>query len=687
VKPSSRSSLFLFFSGLLWLVGRTDLEAVSGRWESVGPDSGALVQLLAVSPSATATVYAAVLQSLPDGLLAGSIARTDDSGQSWKMLATGLPQISSLAVDPGSLSIAYVGTAAGVFKTTSGGIRWEASSDGLDSLEVNSLAIDPLSPSILYAGTTAPTSPGSDKSAGGVYKSIDGGLTWRKSSTGLTENAFGFLSAGLVTVAPSSPATIYTVNTEGIYKSVDAGSNWSLVNRLSGDLVFSLAIDLNSPSTVCLGAQYAILKTTDGGATWIRIGQNSGLPFELIRSLTADPVSPLTIYAGTQNGLVKTTDGGTTWVPLANGPRRAVAFAIDPRSPSILYADGVLKSTDGGETWISAKKGLRKMGVSSVVVAPGLPTFVYAAGAREGGLGVFKSADRGVTWTQTGTGLPDATVYSLAGDPLSEGTLFAGTGGGLYKTTDGATTWVPLPTPPVIYGNPWVTSIAVDPQTSSTVYAATSPVYIGLGNFAGGGVLKTIDGGDSWTLLSNTLVGKYTGPIVIDPHESSTLYIASGPTLFKSTDGGASTVPLSFGIDLGSVAVTSVAIDDYAGTVYAGTSGAGIFKSTDGGSIWIRINRGLTELRVGAIAIDRSAPATLYVGTRAGVFRSEDSGATWQSFSTGLANSGIQSLAIAIGGPKTIYAGTYDDGVFRLDLSSSSSLPMRASPRVLTPRG
>lgn len=684
MKPSSRLSPLLLFSGLLGLVGAADLEAVSGRWESVGPDSGAVVRLLAVAPSATATVYAAVAQFLSDGLEGGSIYRTDDSGQSWKKLATGLPKISSLAVDPGSPSIAYVGTAAGISKTTNGGIRWEAASNGLDSLEINSLAIDPLSPSILYAGTNAPTSPGSDKSAGGVYKSVDGGLTWRKSSTGLTENAFGYLSASLVTVAPSSPATIYTVSTEGIYKSVDAGSNWSLVNRLV-DPVFSLAIDPNSPSTVYVGAQYAVLKTTDGGATWIRIEQSSGLPFELIRSLTVDPVSPLTIYAGTQKGLVKTTDGGATWVPLANGPRGVVAFAIDPRSPSILYADGVLKSTDGGATWISAKKDLRKMWVSSVVVGPGFPTFVYAAGARGGGLGVFKSPDRGATWTQTGTGLPDATVYSLTGDPRSEGTLYAGTGDGLYKTTDGAITWVHLPTPPVAYGNPWVTSIAVDPQTSSTVYAATSPVYLGLGNSDGGGVLKTIDGGDSWTTLRNTLVGKYTGPIAIDPHESSTLYIASGPTLFKSTDGGASTVALNFGIDLGSVAVTSVAIDDHAGTVYAGTSGAGIFKSTDGGSSWIRINHGLTELRVGAIAIDRSAPATLYVGTRTGVFRSESAGLTWHSFSAGLANPGIQSLAIALGDPKTIYAGTYDDSVFRLDLSSP--LPMPASPRVLTPRG
>jgi photosystem II stability/assembly factor-like uncharacterized protein len=394
----------------------------------------------------------------------------------------------------------------------------------------------------------------------------------------------------------------------------------------------------------------------------------------------------LTIYAGTQNGLVKTTDGGTTWVPLANGPRDDVAFAIDPRSPSILYAGGVLKSTDGGATWIPVKNGLRKMWVSSLVVVPGFPTFVYAAGVREGALGVSKSTDRGATWAQTGTGLPDATIDSLTGDPLSGSTLFAATSRGIYKTTDGAITWVHLPTPPVIYGNPWVTSIAVDPQTSSTVYAATSPVYVGVGNFDGGGVLKTTDGGDSWTTLSNTLVGKYTGPIVIDPHESATLYIASRSTLFKSTDGGASTLPLSFGVDLGYAVVTSLGIDDHTGTIYAGTSGAGMFKSTDGGSTWIRINRGLTELQVMAIAIDPGASATLYVGTAAGVFRSEDAGLTWRSFSAGLANPDVQSLAIAPGDPKTIYAGTYDDSVFRLDLSSSS-LPMPASPRVLKPRG
>jgi photosystem II stability/assembly factor-like uncharacterized protein len=673
-------------------VGRAGLEAVPGRWESVGPDSGALIQVLAVSPSANATVYAAVAQNSPYGGLGSSIFRTDDGGQSWRTLATKLPQISSLVLDPGSSSIAYIGTAAGIFKTTNGGIRWQSISNGLDSLDINSLAIDPLSPSILYAGANAPTLPGSDRSAGGLFKSIDGGLTWRKSSTGIPENSFGFLSARLVTLAPSSPGTIYTVNTEGIYKSVDAGSNWSLVNPLAGDYIFSLAVDPKSPSTIYLGAQYAVLKTTDGGATWKRIEQSNGLPFELIRSLATDPLSPLTIYAGyagTHAGLSKSTDGGSTWASLANGPQGAlgdsVAFAIDPRNPSVLYANGS-KSTDGGVTWILAQKGLRKMWVASIAVGSGVSAPVYAAGvAREGGMGVFKSSDRGATWTQTGTGLPDATVYSLAEDPLSEGTLFAGTSDGLYKTIDGAITWV-RQTPAPNDWTPWVTSIAVDPRNGTTAYAATRQQYIGLGNYAGGGLLKTTDGGDSWTTLSNSLVKRSTGPIAIDPHEPSTLYIASGDTLFKSTDGGASTFPLIFGSDVGSVTLTSIAVDDREGAVYAGTFGAGIFKSTDGGSNWIRINQGLTEPYVEAIAIDRSTPETLYAGTRGGVFQSEDAGLTWHFFSAGLTNSGVKSIAITLGGAKTIYVGTDDDSVFRLNLSSSSP-PMPASPRVLTPRG
>jgi photosystem II stability/assembly factor-like uncharacterized protein len=320
-------------------------------------------------------------------------------------------------------------------------------------------------------------------------------------------------------------------------------------------------------------------------------------------------------------------------VPGAGSPSYIAAIQIDPKRPNVVYASAlggsrgaVIKSTDGGRTWNAADTGLR--------------------------------APRGHHTPFTGL-----RVDALAIDPRSPNVLYAGTGLGVYKTSDGAKTWKlaskgidlrgdPLPHR-LIEGTIW--ALAVDPAQTSRVYAASG------GGVDGGGVVMTNNGGGTWT---NVLSGHFVVNLAVDPRRPKTVYASdsSDPSMtplgsiYKSVDGGGTwraTGPpglrdRSFG--------RPVVIDRRPpGTVYAGGS-RGLFASTNGGGTWSSVLQlSSASNAVHAIALDPSRANVLYVGTTRGIVRSGDGGQTWSA--PRLAGRLVSSIAIARTRPQTIYAG------------------------------
>jgi hypothetical protein len=165
-------------------------------------------------------------------------------------------------------------------------------------------------------------------------------------------------------------------------------------------------------------------------ADWIGLGLNGWKAL----ALAVDPETPTTLYAGTDGGGVfKTTDGGASWnAGLTN--RMVLALALDPQTPTTLYAGtygGVFKTTDGGASWSAA--GLANRIVLALALDPQTPTTLYAG--TDGG-GVFKTTDGGASWSAMNGGLTLLTVRALALDPQTPTTLYAGTdGGGIFRWT------------------------------------------------------------------------------------------------------------------------------------------------------------------------------------------------------------------------------------------------------------
>src|SRR5574341_701255 len=253
------------------------------------------------------------------------------------------------------------------------------------------------------------------------------------------------------------------------------------------------------------------------------------------------PKNPDIIYVATNDYIYKTRDGGQTWTNLSRGMShsRVIAMTIDPAYPATVYAgtkgDAVYKSHDGGQRWVSQRSGLDDATISSVVnqfvFDPADNTHLYAATT----MGVFESKNAGDSWTKRMDGMKEVLmVVTLAMDPTRSFVLYAGTSGGAYKSSDGAGHWEKVNNglvPPEIIKSSralGVTAVQVDPFAPDTVYAATL-----------NGLYKTMDGAKSWVRIAQSLQDQMMIGMLLDRSRAGVLYLVGRSGVHRSEDGGA----------------------------------------------------------------------------------------------------------------------------------------------------
>jgi photosystem II stability/assembly factor-like uncharacterized protein len=598
---------------------------------------------------------------------------------------------------------------------------WTEVDAGLPRTQVGAriLLVNPSYPSKVYA-----VSSGLPNGWGSLFKSTNGGGTWE-----LVKSISGVLT---LVIDPRDSSKLYAIVRGRVLKSTDEGLTWT---STSGELgsAWALAIDPRESSTLYTLAMGGIFKTTDAGASWSRKPTPSTLVYG--DQILIDPSDPATIYVISDAGLLKSIDGGENWsapLPLAGLPGSARLLAIDPAHPSTIYITNIasaghwsiFKSMDGGATWIPSNSGLASDAyVTSMLIDPGSETIYasYIVGDPTGG--IAKSTDGGTSWTPVNGGLPSSIppIYSLALASAKPATLLAGYmdvyggRGGVYKSTDGATSWNETRGMAVVD----VHAFAIDPRDRGTLYATVSDE------------LAKSSRGTDWTTLfrfpSSSLGSTLISSFLIDPNDPKTLYTAvqgsagcfqDGRWLRKTTDQGASWsalapggwcgfgaglafgandsntiyagaqdpddcgAPLGTTSDAGATWSTSL-VDAWLGTLVStpgqpaalfAASGRGVIKSTDGGRNWS--NTGLTAGHVGVLAVDTRNPNILYAGVDQdwfggavlGFFRTTDGGATWSMFGDGLADviaTGTLFSALAIDPERSIlYLGTSGSGVF-----------------------
>jgi photosystem II stability/assembly factor-like uncharacterized protein len=356
---------------------------------------------------------------------------------------------------------------------------------------------------------------------------------------------------------------------------------------------------------------------------------------------------------------------------------------MDPQNPGTLYAvteqyadddfstNKVFKSTDGGATWNEADSGLPADDPCGLEFLPIAQQNVATLYARAGcTLKLFKSTDGATSWAPAaglvGPLYAGLNVVAVAIDPQDSSTLYAAAEGAdtaghltvaVFKSSNGAASWSEtgsgLPTAGgqtafVPFG-----AFAIDPKNPNTVYVTRFGI----------GVYKSTDGGASWHAANSglpNLVNDYEfmsccgSGVVIDPQNPSTLYAPGmdpvNTVVFKSTNGGGSWKAVS---SLGPAGLPVLAIDPQ-GTVYAGYR----LTSADGGVTWAATTFRLPDTPVPSLALDPQNPGTLY----AGAFRTTDAGMNWYLATTSFGGS-VAALAIDPQTPSMVYAGTRESKI------------------------
>lgn len=463
---------------------------------------------------------------------------------------------------------------------------------------------------------------------------------WAEAPSGVW-NSLG-PSGGYVTslvVAPGASGGLYAGTFGGgVFESTDGGTTWTAKNTGLADLyVLALACDPKHPTTLYCGTySQCAFKSVDGGTTWMNVRQ--GLGANSVKCLLVSPASSKTVFAGGNNGLYRSTDGGLSWQSLR--ALNTTSLAVNPASPKEIYAatiNGLIVTTDGGNSWNDAP-----LDASTNVVLGGTATApgTVIVGCFQGGIAV--STDGAQTWTTAAGPIATANVVSLARDPSTPNTLYAGAShnGGVFKSSDGGTTWAPLPG---ALTNPNVFALTVVSGQGRTLLAGTGPYDDSLsvgGVIGGAGVFASQDDGASWQPANAGLIATSLSGVAVNPSRPSELYAATlGGGLFKSEDGGTSWS--AEGAGKFNYNVTSVLLDPsnpnqlFAATApnafFDSISPGGIYGSPDGGSTWQTIDAWTPAPDVLSLAAAPTQPTTLYAGQywTGGLYRSTDGGQTW----------------------------------------------------------
>ena len=322
---------------------------------------------------------------------------------------------------------------------------------------------------------------------------------------------------------------------------------------------------------------------------------------------------------------------------LGPGTRYGVtAIAVDPREPQVLFAGsdqgGLYASSDGGATWRAiwpqGTEASVTNHVSGIEIDPGNPDVVYVAvdnyvRSREPG-GIFRSADGGRTWHAANEGLPGPEVGFLEVNPHLPGVVYAGVSKQIFRSLNHGKTWhrVLDAGVGVLYTDPW---------DSRVLYAA------------GRGLLKSTDGGESWTSIGHGIPFAEVGvlSLAVDPREPGVLIagasdLSTGPDstpgrIYRSTDGGDSWRMIS---EVGSWLTTMFVDPDHPETILVGSGASkgtvlGTFLSTDGGLSWDQIHdAGARQIVASPAEAGTYLAAMRSGGPHLGVVRIEVGGAT-----------------------------------------------------------
>ncbi|MEW5900515.1 MAG: hypothetical protein AB1715_03530, partial [Acidobacteriota bacterium] len=671
-----------------------------------------------------------IVEKMLDGLKWRSIGPANMGGR-----------VDDIAVVESSPDTIYLATASGgLWKTTNNGVTWKPVFDEQTTSSIGAVAVAPSSPDIVWVGTGEANNRQSSSWGDGVFKSEDGGRTWK--NMGLRETHH----IGRLVIHPTNPDIVYV----------------AALGRLWGP-----------------NKERGLFRTTDGGKTWVNtkfVDENTGFV-----DVAMDRENPGTLYAaayqrqrtaygfsggGPGSGLYKTTDGGDNWVRLTNGLPEGkigrIGIDIYRRNPAIIYAliehkeGGVFRSQDKGETWkkMSATNP-RPMYYSQIRIDPNNDQRIWVLGAP-----MYFSDDGGKTFRSDVVREIHGDHHAMWIDSADSNHIILGSDGGTHLSYDRGQTWDFVNTLPLgqfyevgfdmrkpyyVYGGLQDNGSWGGPSATWNVLGITNDEWVRIGG--GDGFYTQVDPTDFNTIYAESQDGylfrfdlksgesksirpepgdeketyrfNWNSPILISPHNPKKIFYG-GNKLFISLDRGDSweeTADLTTKTDRDKLPIMGVVPDATTlsrndgvshygtittiaesplreGIIYAGTDDGLVQVSRDDGKSWKNVtpappalpkNTYVSRLEASHFVEGRAYAA--FDGHRGDdfkpyVFATEDFGGSWKNISAGLPDLATVSVVREDpSNPDLLFIGSERGAFFSLDRGANwtrikSNLPL-----------
>lgn len=357
----------------------------------------------------------------------------------WKRISIGQEftrdTVTAIAIDPTDPDVIYVGTTnAGIFKSIDGGLSWRPAQKDLGRALIHTLVFDSVDSNTLYAGT----------SLGGVYKTTDGGMNWIAANKGIRGSGWEWVS--IVVNNPNHGGELLYTHADGIYATTDGGQNWELIRGSTAcpDQPVGLVRHPQDSSTIfmlnrareegpCL---HGIYRSQDGGVSWSYMGSPEGM-IPRFNALYIDQKTGNTLVALYSSEtkdyfepLYVSNNGGQEWKGIPIG---CEAIGLDEQELATIYCSGdkFQKSTDGGEKW----EEIASLSTEASVIAISSQAIIL------GGQGLWISTDDGATWEERNNGL-GAGYLELSADPVQDSILYLDdVSCQPYQSLDGGHNW------------------------------------------------------------------------------------------------------------------------------------------------------------------------------------------------------------------------------------------------------
>jgi photosystem II stability/assembly factor-like uncharacterized protein len=698
---SKRLAVLLLLLPASALLAQTyDQSLFSGmRWRGIGPYRGGRVLAVTGAPGEAGTFYF--------GGVAGGVWKTTDAGANWRPLTDKEPfsSIGSIAVADSDHNTIYVGTGEacirgnitygdGVYKSVDGGRSWKHV--GLpDSRQIGAVIVHPRDANVVFVAALGHVyAPSSER---GIFRTSDGGATWQKvlyvnDRTGGIDIVFD----------PQNPSTLFAAMWEvsrtpwsltsggpgsGLYRSTDGGTTWKrleghgLPDGILGRIGVSVSgADSNRVYALIEAKDGGLFRSDDGGDAWTRVNDDERYRQRAwyFTHVFADPKAADTVYA-LNTGLFRSVDGGATFtlLPAPHGDHHGLW--IDPTNPRAIINGndgGASVSLDAGQTW-STLGNQPTAQFYHVITDRQFPYFVYGAQQDNSSVGIPSYSDEGVIARQNWFDFGGETGF-IAPDPRDPTILYGDNEATIFRydkatqQTQDVSVW-PLDVSghgavdlDVLRFN-WTSPLLISAHDGTTLYTAGDKVY------------RSTDAGMSWTAISADLTRNDKskqqpsgGPITLDitsvEYYDTVFALAESPVqkgeLWAGTDDGLVWLTRDGG---GSWAnVTPKAMPEWSmvsivdpsphdpGTAYVAVDrhklddqAPYIYRTSDFGASWTLVVSGIPRgAYVRSVREDPGRKGLLFAGTERGVYASFDDGAHWQSLQLNLPVSPVHDLVV-----------------------------------------